>query len=588
MTTGSLVNLDLAAKWLRNCLNDHDCCFPKSQSHSALPLRVLDIGAEDNCGMLLSEGKGRLGSYATISYCWGQSTQLPRHCTTIDNIEDRKQRINPSILPQTFTDAISVCRRLGIRFLWVDSMCIIQENDDDWNDQAKQMAEIYSGAILNISAASGNDSNAGLFVDRDPRKTHPCPVRFSWKDESGSIVTSSYLCCHDSDDRQYGCLDTRGWTFQEMYLPCRTLRFSNHAMYWTCTALSASEALPNGMLPSNNKSDFDKYIRTQPDGSTISKTDNWHKYRWWYNAVERYNSRKFTKESDRLPAIFGLASHFKHAVQDEYIAGIWKADIVNGLKWRIDQYGDRNFTKQSTIGEDSLPLAPSWSWASRPEKGIIYSTRVEISKDETMPDSIESTVYSNIIDSGDSNNSSRYQMFDLLNSEITWQSASPPIMSAIKHLKVRGLIVEARCLERRFLTTRFLTTRSPHGNFRNQFSPADLDEVVHTEDELYCLPLSSSREQIQTRLVEEDESMGSIQDQIASERFMLEHLKVILPGRTWCGDEVLQAKFKGDTSFDCLILKKVGTEGMKYRRVGFADVRGDSFERVRPVALELI
>jgi hypothetical protein len=260
---------------------------------------------------------------------------------------------------------------------------------------------------------------------------------------------------------------------------------------------------------------------------------------------------------------------------------------VNGLAWRTDQYFDRNFTERSTIGEDSLPLAPSWSWASRPGKGIIYSER-EDSKDEMMPDSIES--YGNIIGSGNSNNSSRHQMFDLLDSEITSQSANPSIMSTTNHLRIRGLILEARCLK-----GRILTVRSPHGNFSDDRFFADLDEVVNTEDELYCLPLSwcnttpSPGEQIQTRLIEEDKSMGSIQDQIASERSMLEHLGVILPGATWCGDEVLQAKFMENTSFECLILKKVGIEGMKYRRVGFAKVPGrESFERVRPVALELI
>ncbi|KAG0646764.1 hypothetical protein D0Z07_6169 [Hyphodiscus hymeniophilus] len=570
MTTGSLANLDLAAKWLRNCMNDHDCCPPKAHHN----LRCL-------CGSWIS---GLLRMIVGFS-----SQRLPLHCTIIDNIEDRKQCIDPSILPETFSDAISVCRHLGIRFLWIDSMCIIQENDDDWDEQSKQMAEIYSRAILNISAASGNDSTAGLFVDRDPRKTHPCPFSYSWKDESGSTVTSSYLSCLDSDEKQYGYLDTRGWTFQEMYLPCRTLRFSNQAMYWTCTALNASEALPNGMLPSNNKSDFDKYIRTKPDGSTISQSDKWHKYRWWYNAVERYSSRQFTKESDRLPAVFGLASHFKHALQDEYLAGIWKADIVNGLSWRTAQHFDSNFTKRSTIGEDSLPPPPSWSWASRPDKEVNYSGR-EVSKDDKMPDSIESTVYGNIISAGNSNNSSGHQMFDLLDSEITSQSASPSIMSTTNHLKIRGLILEARCLK-----GRFLEVRSPHGNFSGARFSADLDEVVNTEDKLYCLPLSwhstspSPGEQVQTRLIEEDKSMVSIQDQMSSERYLLEHLGIILPGATWCGDEVLQAKFKENTSFDCLILKKVGIGGMKYRRVGFAQVPGgESFERVRPVALELI
>jgi hypothetical protein len=161
--------------------------------------------------------------------------------------------VDDSNFPKTFTNAIVVCRHLGIRFLWIDSLCIIQDDESDWKTQSERMGDIYANATLTISAVVGEDSDSVLFVDRDPLKTYPCTLSFQYPKEDGLVTQGAFLTCLDSYLPRIAYLDTRGWTFQEKYLSPRTLHFSKTEMYWTCACSNASEGLPMGLNPLNNK-----------------------------------------------------------------------------------------------------------------------------------------------------------------------------------------------------------------------------------------------------------------------------------------------------------------------------------------------
>ncbi|KIN06927.1 hypothetical protein OIDMADRAFT_108060, partial [Oidiodendron maius Zn] len=138
---------------------------------SKLPHRVLDVGTwEKPQKTFLSVGEDRIGSYAALSYCWGKSEKECKYLTTNENLEQRQEAVDISTFPKTFTDAIAVCRHLGIRFLWIDLLYIIQGNKSDWETESKRIGDIYSNATVTIAAAIGKDSNSGLFIDRDSRK----------------------------------------------------------------------------------------------------------------------------------------------------------------------------------------------------------------------------------------------------------------------------------------------------------------------------------------------------------------------------------------------------------------------------------
>ncbi|KAF5868423.1 putative heterokaryon incompatibility protein [Botrytis fragariae] len=371
-TTGSTTNFSLAARWLEDCMKNHTQCSAQLQMNTELPLRVLDVGEiEGSKRVFLSvgkRGKKRFGSYAALSYCWGKETIPPRHFTTSRNIETLKEAIDVSNLPRTLTDSFLVCRHLGIKFIWIDALCIIQDDPDDWNDQACQMSHIYSNSILTIAAAIGDNSQASLFV-QDPRRIYPTLLNFQYTTDDGTTTRKTSFSCLDMADKQWGHLDTRGWAFQEKFLPIRTLRFSKSGMHWICASKNANEGLPMGMKPSNSKADYDHYIRNDKKCLPASSLDNRQRYLWWYQAVVMYSHRNFTHESDRLIALSGLALAFQELPND-YFYGLWKSDIAYGLAWSL--LPKNNESIQNTQNTQSASSLPSWSWASRPGYRIVY------------------------------------------------------------------------------------------------------------------------------------------------------------------------------------------------------------------------
>lgn len=139
-TSGSTTNLGLVATWLRDCANNHKHCHHQPQLASILPYRVLDLGTGDS-PQKIKLSVGNTGSdHMPLSATAGEKaeanaiTSVASQCNhlTLKNMEQRKQFVDRSTLPKTFTDAIVVCRHLGIRYLWIDSLCIVQDCKTDW------------------------------------------------------------------------------------------------------------------------------------------------------------------------------------------------------------------------------------------------------------------------------------------------------------------------------------------------------------------------------------------------------------------------------------------------------------------------
>jgi len=144
--------------WVNECNTHHDC----QQEPRPLPLRVLDLSS----GRInLHETSGELGAYITLSHCWGSSKQFT---TTKTTLASRKAGIDYELLPKTYQDAIFITRLLGIRYLWIDSLCICQDDNGDWQRESAKMGLVYSNAYLTIAAASAKDSSVGLFTHRVP------------------------------------------------------------------------------------------------------------------------------------------------------------------------------------------------------------------------------------------------------------------------------------------------------------------------------------------------------------------------------------------------------------------------------------
>ena len=599
-STGSSTNLDLVSSWLYDCANYHEHCCHNPQLNSILPHRVLDLRDWENARKIfLSVGEGRIGSYAALSYCWGKSEIKPKYLTTKKTLKQHQKAVDIKTLPKTFTDAIVVCQHLGIRFLWIDSICIIQDDKSDWQTQSERMRDIYSNAALTMSAATGEDSHSGLFFDRDPRKTYPCTLNLQYPDEDGDIKNRAFLTCQHSCWPETAHLDTRGWTFQEKYLSPRTLHFNETEMSWTCASSIASEGLPMGLQPLTHKSDFDKYVKANINGSLPTHIDMVQRYHWWYQTIEIYSHRNFTFESDRLMALAGLASAFQSS-DDEFLYGLWKSDLVHGLAWRFD--GQR---KEIAAETTSTSPIPTWSWASRPGNIITYS-------DSQYPPGtfmdLNESITSYYIPEG----SLKHTFIEVLTVEPMPQatnSASPSTFTS-RSLRLRGLVIRVSLTKSSMAyDSSSWSTNTSMTLFQDAFTLENrkckqflgdvfYDEPVTKGDNLYCLPLSvvplaghevlsrPNDANAQTHRPFGDIAIDTV---VSVQNMSLELGGCTLPTMTWCAGFISFCRLERKDKLSCLLLKKVDAEEMKFRRVGYVEIRdGRLFEGLAPITLEII
>ncbi len=589
-STGSPTNLDLGASWLHDCANYHEHCCNQPQLESILPYRVLDLGfREVPQNIFLSVGENRVGSYAALSYCWGKPGSQRNYVTKKENLKLRQKAVDESTFPKTFTDAVVVCRHLGIRFLWIDSLCIVQDCESDWQTESGRMGDIYSNASLAIAAAVGEDSHAGLFVERDPRKTYPCTLNVQYPKEDGVVRKGAFLMCRDWYMPEPAYLDKRGWTFQEKYLSPRTLCFSQMGISWTCASKTASEGLPMGLIPLNNKSDFDRYIKMDEAGSFSDQVDMRQRFYWWYQAMEIYSHRKFTHESDRLIALAGLAAKFQTS-GDEFLYGLWKSDLAYGLAWRITAQNEENATDASL----TLPI-PSWSWASRPGKLITYA-------ENEMEGVVMKCNYSITLMYGKGKSRS-VTFFEVLCEDPTPLATHLAPSFTPLSLKLRGLIqtiIPAEsCLaynsndfraRESFLLFQYASS-SKTRTCEQFLADAFYDEPITKGDNLYCLPLmllSSSEHKDAKRNAREPYEGHSIDKLASIQDFLLRIGEEVLPKMTWCAGPTSCRKMEENDRISCLILKKIDA-GVKFRRVGYlALYKGRLFDGVSPTTLEII
>ena len=228
---GSPTHCALLRTWLRWCDESHNCNKHNAESKPALPTRLLYIGDPNpDVLRLYYPKKHDRVKYVALSHCWGNLTDENKRqfCTTDENIKTRLKTFSFSELPKTFQDAVQVTRELDVQYLWIDSLCIIQENKKDWKHEAKRMEGVFASAYCTIAATSAVDSNAG-FLDRNVSSEYVYV-----QDTSGRRF---YVCADIDDfdnDVEKARLNTRAWVMQERVLSSRTIHFSANQTYFEC------------------------------------------------------------------------------------------------------------------------------------------------------------------------------------------------------------------------------------------------------------------------------------------------------------------------------------------------------------------
>jgi hypothetical protein len=304
----------------------------------------------------------------TLSHRWGPQSYTKLTASTMVQLQ---HVVDVASLPQIFQDTIKIAYHLGMEHLWIDSLCIIQEDDhSDWKNESQNMDKIYSCAFLNISATMSLDGSESLFKERSWGSFVPSEIEL----EVDGLFQKYYVLDGDIwyDEITNAPLTKRGWVFQERFLARRVLHFGERQMGWECRELDALEMFPEGLprasvMSSMSKPKVASMMATLTQQS--DQTPDLEFVRLWQNLVTEYSKCRITYSEDKLIAFAGVAKCMMKARTDHYAAGMWGKRMVYDLAWwRLSE--DR---EAFPISETSW-RAPSWSWASVDGEIIFPST----------------------------------------------------------------------------------------------------------------------------------------------------------------------------------------------------------------------
>ncbi|KAE9582726.1 hypothetical protein CGMCC3_g1346 [Colletotrichum fructicola] len=362
-----------AITWIETCCSGHQSCNAEAAAEAWYPTRLLDLSAPDldldTLRLIVTsdeaiECKQR---YTTLSHCWGSAQFIQLKKSTYG---DFRKGIQLSNLPKTFRDAVEVTRRLGIRYLWIDSLCILQDRDDlsDWLAEAGLMHKVYSYSYCNISSSGAQDSSKGLFFQRDPRQSLTENVKICTE---GLGLGEDYVDCTIVNSMFWThavghCpLNKPGWVLQERLLSPRVLHFGREQLYWECRHHTAAECYPDGLPEALRNTAFVKFKRnpTVPSHNTDQEVavDLFAYHRIWQSIVWSYSETQLTKASDKLIALSGIAKYFQAKMKDMYVVGMWRSTLESSLLWKADPTGQID---GSPSVRPEKYRAPTFSWAS--------------------------------------------------------------------------------------------------------------------------------------------------------------------------------------------------------------------------------
>jgi hypothetical protein len=275
--------------------------------------------------------------YLALSYVWGGGPK--EFVLTTENIQEYCQPRGIPTLPKTISDAVTLTKKMGKRYLWVDSLCIVSNDPEDKASQIPAMTSVYGNAMLTIIAAAGEDANHGLpgIVSFRPR--------YKVADLGRYQIVETYLPQgHRSVQRTTWA--TRAWTYQELLLSARCLIFFETHVEWLCRCTEWFEQLDSEHTNLNVK-------RRMIDPEQQLRLDM-SNYQYF---VQEYTRRNLTFETDIVNAFAGIMA----AIDDEFFWGIPYSRFCKFLAWELDEKMSDNVLEQR---RDCGLSIPSWSWMS--------------------------------------------------------------------------------------------------------------------------------------------------------------------------------------------------------------------------------
>jgi hypothetical protein len=365
--------------WLNACdstsKDTHRVCSMSEQPF--VPTRLIEVSQSTN-GYQLRLVQGitlEKARYSALSYCWGvkQEKQL-----TDENLQTYEQGIPWTDLPNTLKDAATATYRIGLRYLWIDSMCIIQNDPVDKPNEIRQMAQIYTHAHFTVVDMRGHSAGDG-FLHARTLPSGTSAFRYRSTSDLCHQVAFQFQGALDSEDDKV--LETRGWALQEYVLSRRLIVFGTWSTQWMCRTkrflgmdgwrLEHEDTTQNPFRKTRWWASFNEdwyetigkvdlldailYYSMNPELRDY-QPKNFPVWEGWVSLVEMYSIRNFSVPQDRNVALSGLAERFAPFFPSQrYVAGMWEGSLPKGLLWYVDT---------ATLDRPRDGRAPSWSWQS--------------------------------------------------------------------------------------------------------------------------------------------------------------------------------------------------------------------------------
>ncbi|PMD52806.1 HET-domain-containing protein [Hyaloscypha bicolor E] len=328
----------------------------KSNLAPILPKRMIHLGKRAETAHLVATPPSSTVSYAALSYCWGEDATF---MTVKGTLEDFEKDIPMDKLPQTIKDAFCLTRELGLDYIWVDAICIVQKDVSEWEEESQKMGHIYSNAKIVLAATRSGNVHEGMFTKRSTAQLSidieaPGSSMRARRNLNHDIIVS----CRTKSDYWWDKhikgtfpLLSRGWGFQEPMLATRIVHFTPTELVWECQRSRKCEChvMESKLYPAMNNlgSALRICLKQANDDRSMRQM--------WREIVNSYSVRKLTQTDDKLPALSGIAGLLKDCSGDTYYAGLWRRSLPFDLLWRCDQSGQLQVSKRRS---------PSWSWIS--------------------------------------------------------------------------------------------------------------------------------------------------------------------------------------------------------------------------------
>lgn len=372
--TASAATFAFVRRELEACIDGHQRCHrPNPQFR---PRRLIYIGSSDSCDDVVLRTRSEIpdgARYAALSYCWGNVVPMCR--TTRDSYTQNLVSIGTRTVPKTYLDAFKVARRLGLEYIWIDALCIVQDDPVDWATEAGAMYDVYHNAHIVVASLHGKDANTGLFCKTDPndKSLQFQLLEFRHGLRRYEIFARRLTRALDHDMHQDAGrlapmsgpepLLSRAWGLTERLVSTRTIYFGKHEVTWECCSKAACQCQGDVVGPAAEKTQKQVFLadvdRNSPSARLV-----------WHRVVSQYMKRDIGRHVDRLVGLGAVAQCVANSKPGQsYWAGMWSDSFVQDLMWRpisqsrIRDVGEKPEPLRTLRGWPKKP-APSWSWAS--------------------------------------------------------------------------------------------------------------------------------------------------------------------------------------------------------------------------------